>query len=140
MTNGLDWRMWTPIISGSILSILCPIKAGQGVLLKHRPPSYVFGIVWSILYILTGYSWKTSRNERETDIMHGVLTVLLCLWIITFSCMGRKKIGLYVLSLVVATVICCMCLHGSKWSKIALTPLLAWTTFAMHLNYHILDS
>ncbi len=135
----MDWRLWTPIISGSVLSILCPTTAGQGAQLKQRPPAYVFGIVWPILYILTGYSWKTSRDERETDMMHGVLTFLLCLWIITFSCMGRKKFGLYVLSLVVATVVCCMCLHSNKWSKIALTPLLAWTMFAMHLNYHILD-
>ena len=122
----MNWRLWAPIVSCYVLSMLCPTLAGEGKLLAQRPPAYVFGIVWPVLYMLAGYSWSTAQYDQETDIMHGVLILLLCLWIIMFSCMCKKKFGLYVLSLVVATVACCMCLHKNKMSKIALTPLLAW--------------
>ena len=135
----MSWRLWAPIFSGYIMSGLCPIKQGEGVLLAQRPPSYVFGIVWTILYVLLGFSWNRARGDNESDIMHGLLTGFLCLWIVTFSCLNHKKYGLYVLSSVVGITVCCMCLHKHRWSKVALTPLLAWTSLAVQFNYHILD-
>ena len=139
MEDFAEWRMWAPIVSGYALSMLCPMTRDEGSVLPQRPPSYVFGIVWPILYILIGYSWKNSRKDRETDIMHGILTAFLCIWIVVFSCFDKKKYGMYVLACVVAITVCCMCLHPDKGSKIALTPLLAWTSLALQFNYHILD-
>ena len=132
------WRLWTPLVSGYILSALCPIT-DEGKMLPQRPPSYVFGLVWLVLYILLGLSWLHSRNDIETDVMHAILTGFLCLWIVVFSCLSLKKYGLYVLSCTVAIIVCCMCLHPHKLSKVALTPLLAWCSLAFHFNYHILD-
>ena len=135
----MQWRLWVPIISGNVLSVLCPIKQGEGVFLPQRPPAYIFGIVWTILYILLGISWTRARGDKESDFMHGLLTLFLCLWIVSFSCLDKKKYGLYTLSCIVAITVCCMCLHKHRWSKVALTPLLAWTTLAHQFNYHILD-
>ena len=134
-----DWRLWTRIISGYVLSALCPMKKNEGKELPQRPPAYVFGIVWPILYMLVGYSWMKSKNDSKTDVMHGVLTFFLCLWIVSFSCAKNKTNGLYILSCVIAITVCLMCLHQDRSLKIVLTPLLAWTNLAMHFNYHILD-
>ena len=134
-----EWRLWMPLISGYALSTLCPIRSYESKKLPQRPPAYVFGIVWPILYILLGTSWTHTRTDKESDFKHGLLTLFLCLWIVTFSCFKNKKFGMYILSCVFAIVICCMCLHKKRWAKIALTPLLAWTSLAMHLNYHIID-
>ncbi len=142
MTNIIDfteWRIWTPIVSGYVLSMLCPTPRDEGSVLPQRPPSYMFGIVWPILYLLIGYSWMNSRKDRISDIMHGILTAFLCIWIVVYSCLNEKKYGMYVLACVVAITACCMCLHPDKGSKIALTPLLAWTILALQFNYHILD-
>ena len=35
----------------------CKISRNSGNIVKFRPPSFVFGIVWPILYILLGLSW-----------------------------------------------------------------------------------
>lgn len=137
--NFIQWRLWAPIVSGYIISTMCPITQGEGALLAQRPPAYVFGIVWPVLYILLGISWIHARGNNESDIMHGVLTIFLCLWIIMFSCFHKKKYGLYILSCIIALTVSCMCLQQHRWSKVALTPLLAWTSLAHHLNYHILD-
>ena len=139
MQSILEWRLWVPIISGYALALQCPMTREEGATLAQSPPPHVFGIVWPILYLLLGFSWSNSRNDVTTDIMHGVLTTLLCLWILVFSCLDQKKYGVYVLACVVATTACCMSLHTGKISKIALTPLLAWTSLAFQLNYHILD-
>jgi len=133
------WRLWVPLVSAYALSALCPMTGDEGKKLPQRPPGYVFGIVWPILYALIGYSWLRAKNDQKTDVMHGVLTLFLCLWIVSFSCAGNKTYGLYVLSCVIAITACCMCLHQNRSGKIALVPLLAWTNFAFHLNYHTLD-
>lgn len=132
------WRIWAPLVSGYTLSILCPVK-DEGASLSQRPPAYVFGIVWPILYLLTGISWNNGRHDKKTDYMHAFLTILLCLWIAVFSCAKSKKNGLYILSLIIAVVVCCMSLHHDRNSKIFLVPLLAWTNFAFHLNYHVIS-
>lgn len=134
-----EWRLWVPIISAYLLATVCPMKKQEGSQSPQRPPTYAFGIVWPILYMLIGFSWKNAKEDKKTDVMHGVLTTFLCLWILLFSCADNKKYGLYILSCIVATTVCCMCLHSDRASKIALVPLLAWTNFAFHLNYHILD-
>lgn len=140
MKHIAEWRLLAPIVSGYALSMVCPIPKDEGYTLPQQPPSYIFKVIWPILYLLLGYSWNKSHKYRETDIMHAILTMLLCIWIMVFSCIGKKKYGLYVLTCVVAVTVCCMCLHPDNGCKVALTPLLAWTTLALQLNYHILDS
>ena len=135
----LEERLWAPIICGYVLSAICPMTNDDGKDLPQRPPKFVFGVVWPILYLLVGYSWTKSKTDKKCDLTHAILTMFLCLWILSFSCFRKKKVGLYILSVVVALTVCCMCLHEDRSSKIALTPLLAWTNLAFQLNYHILD-
>ena len=131
-------RLFAPLVSGYAFSALCPMtreSVEKSAELPQRPPAYAFGIVWPILYVLLGVSWVHARGDIDTDIAHGLLTVLLCLWIIAFSCFNEKKYGMYILSFIVALTVCCMCLQKHRY-KLLLTPLLAWTSLALHLNYH----
>ena len=137
MINLAQLRLWLPMISGFGISGLCKMKKNEGVQLPQRPPAYVFGIVWPILYLLLGYSWINSVNQIELDMMHGICTLLLTLWLVFFSCMNNKKMGIYIIASSIATVVCCMSLHNHTLSKIALTPLLAWLLVAFLLNWNI---
>ena len=137
-----NWRLWTPIVSGFGLSALCPLRrAGSdydGSKLPQRPPAAVFPIVWAILYCLLGYSWTRARKDICTDVMHGVCVLLLSLWTLAYACFGYKRVGLYTIAGIMSVTVCCMCLHEDKRSKIALSPLLAWLTIALQLNWHVI--
>ena len=61
---------------------------------KFRPPGYIFGIVWPILFTLIGLSWVNSANKlksRLSDILYLSLSLLLASWIIVYSCIKDKK-------------------------------------------------
>lgn len=137
MINLTQLRLWLPMITGFGISVICKMKKNEGVQLPQRPPAYVFGIVWPILYLLLGYSWVNSINQTELDMMHGICTLLLTLWLVFFSCMNNKKMGIYIIASLIATVVCCMSLHNHILSTIALTPLLGWLLVAFLLNWNI---
>jgi len=133
----LDWRFLAPTLTGFGMSAICQVPKNEGKMIRQRPPSYVFGIVWPILYLLLGYSWMNSKSRLDLDVMHGVCTSLLTLWIIFYSCLKMKLMGVYIIACTIAVVVCCMSLHNHRLSVIALTPLLAWLTIAFQLNWNI---
>lgn len=136
-----DWRVWTPLLTGFALSVACPVTGGQR--LPQTPPESVFPIVWTILYVCVGVSWKRARDlapdDAAAEVAHRALVGLLCLWIIVYSCRNDKVAGFYVLATIVATCVACMTLHGDRTSKLLLTPLLAWTLIAMQINFRLAD-
>ena len=143
--NLLQIELWIPAILGFTTSFFCKIPKNEGASLMQRPPSYVFGIVWPILYLLLGYSWINTLDENLLKskniiyLLHLLCTILLTLWIIIYNCKKNKKLALYIIPVCISIIICIMCLHKHNWSKIALIPLLAWLLIAFNLNWHILD-
>ena len=96
MSNtGNNWRLIAPLVSGFGISMICPMSKKYRNIQKQQPPSYVFKIVWPILYLLLGYSWNKASLKRELDLLHGFITFLLTLWIIVFSCMKNEKYGIF---------------------------------------------
>lgn len=109
-------------------------KAGQTV--KFRPPSYIFGIIWPILYILFGLSWifaKQIMKTRQVDILFALQAILLTLWIVVYSCLSNKKGGIYVLLLNILVLMIIIMLVPLK-SQLMLVPLFVWILFALLLN------
>ena len=109
-------------------------KAGQTV--KFRPPSYIFSIIWPILYILFGLSWifaKQKMKTRQVDILFALQAVLLTSWIVVYSCLSNKKGGIYVLLLNILVLMIIIMLVPLK-SQLMLVPLLVWILFALLLN------
>ncbi len=127
-------RFAAPAIVGFVCAFLCRIPKSAGAVQPQRPPAYVFGIIWPVLYILIGLAWQRSRE----DVIFVFLTALLGLWIVLYGCVKDKKASLYVLSAVVATTVAAIaaCASGDKMASYALIPLLTWTQIALMLNWH----
>ena len=119
-----------PLISGYITILICPMKKSSGSSVKFRPPSYVFGIVWPILYLMIGYAWI---NAKEQSIWYLSLSLSLCLWLIIYSCQNNKQgaIGINLLSIFL--VLICYTV-SDQLSKLLLLPLLVWLGFALLLS------
>ena len=145
-TKAIDYvLLFTPMISGFLMSAICPMSSDSGESVPFRPPSWVFGVVWTILYLLLGLSWVIARNEGLSstlpDILYSGITLSLVLWLVVYSCFGQKINSIYVFSLCFFFVIAALFV-GNLTSKLIVLPLLIWLIYAFSLNtfQSIIDS
>ncbi|MCW0212814.1 MAG: tryptophan-rich sensory protein [Pseudonocardia sp.] len=109
------------------------------------PPSWLFGPVWTVLYVLIAISgwlvWRRAgfAGARTALIVYAVQLVLNMLWSPLFFGAGLAGLAfaeIVVLWLaVVATIVAFAGIH--KLAAGLLAPYLAWVTFAAALNFGI---
>ena len=127
-------RLFYPMIAGYLVSFKCKMSK-SGTNIKFRPPGYVFGIVWPILYILLGLSWINSdyKKDKIIDGLYFGLSTLLALWIVIYSCYKSKKGALFIMMLSILAIVFLMILIPKK-SQLYLAPLLVWLCYALLLS------
>ncbi len=152
--NGLSWRVFG-------LAVLCvTVGAVSGGLTRSEmagwyaglnkppfnPPNWIFGPVWSTLYILMGFSagrvWEASRSRPEARPALRTFFVLLCvnaLWSPLFFLLHRPDLALWdILAYLVLLVIWIRQLRVvDKMEAILQLPHLLWVSFATVLNASI---
>ena len=127
-------RLFYPMIAGFVVSRFCKMER-SGVNVKFRPPPYVFGIVWPILYILLGLSWINSNPDKNMniEIMFFILSSLLAYWVVVYACHKNKKNAVFVMLAIILNIALLM-VQIPKKSQLYLVPLAVWIFFAMLLS------
>ena len=127
-------RLFYPMIAGFVVSKFCKMER-SGVNVKFRPPPFIFGIVWPILYILLGLSWINSNPDKNMnlEVMFFVLSSLLAYWIVVYACQKNKKNAVFVMLAIVLNIALLM-VQIPKKSQLYLVPLGVWIFFAMLLS------
>lgn len=127
-------RLFYPMIAGFVVSKFCKMER-SGVNVKFRPPPFVFGIVWPILYILLGLSWINSNPDKNMNIevMFFILSSLLAYWIVVYACQKNKKNAVFVMLAIILNIALLM-VQIPKKSQLYLVPLAVWIFFAMLLS------
>lgn len=112
-----------------------------------NPPSYLFGIVWPILYVLMGFAlalvlsaWG-ARGRTAAIAAFAVQFALNLAWSPTFFAAQQIEYALYV---IVAMDIAVFITIALFWrvrmlAGILLLPYLAWILFATVLNFQFLQ-
>jgi tryptophan-rich sensory protein len=107
------------------------------------PPSWVFGPVWTILYILMGLSaylvWKTKKDIKTPLILFFTQLILNLLWPAIFFGL-HQYLWAFIEILILLIMIIITIFSFDKKSKTAaylLIPYLFWVSFATILNYII---
>ena len=109
------------------------------------PPNWIFGPVWTLLYILMGVSafliWQKRDNLKTKPalIFYGIQLILNALWSIIFF--GMHNPGLALLEIVILWLFILITLIKfykiNKTAGLLFIPYLAWVSFASILNYAI---
>ena len=87
-----------PSILGYSLSALCPITKNAGKSVPFRPPSYVFAIVWPILFLCLDISMMFAfRKSIKLFWLYIITTLFIVSWIFFYSCIENKLISSIVL-------------------------------------------
>jgi tryptophan-rich sensory protein len=110
------------------------------------PPGAVFGIAWTILYILLGLSLAIilhARGARGRGIALSLFAVQMLLnyaWSPVFFAMHRTGTALVIIvaMLVLTFVTAYLFAKIRKPAGLLLIPYLAWLSFAAFLNYEII--
>lgn len=110
------------------------------------PPNWLFGPVWTTLYVLIGIAlflvWRRGLEEEGVKVALTVFAVQLglnLLWSLVFfglqSILGGLVIILLLWIVILANII--LFYRISTWSGVILIPYLIWVSIASYLNYSI---
>jgi len=109
------------------------------------PPSWVFGPVWTTLYLLMGVAlylvWQSDRGRvRQVALAaFGAQLVLNAAWTLVFF--GSRAIfgGLVVILVLLAAILVTMAAFAriDRRAALLLVPYLLWVGFATALNYEL---
>jgi len=114
---------------------------------SFNPPSWAFGVVWPILYLLMAVAafavWTKTGITKEPAPL-GIFFIQLALnfaWTLIF---GKAKNLLaafgeiiVLLFFILVTMVLFFRVKGREWTPILLVPYLAWVSFATALNWEL---
>lgn len=113
---------------------------------SFNPPNWLFGPVWTVLYLMMGISlfivWKEGLKNKivkSAFIIFMVQLFLNTIWSIVFFGMQSPAGGLIIIILlwIMILVTILKFLKISRVAGILLIPYLLWVSFATFLNYSI---
>lgn len=124
-------RAFLPALAITGVSLVCPNLKNSGKDVPLRPPGWVFGVVWPILYATTGYAWYLSKN----DTLYAFIVGLCCLWLIAYSCTKNKdKAPAIIVSAAAMSWYTVSQVSGK--ARAYTYPIAFWLTFASYLNIY----
>lgn len=145
----INWKklllcLGIPLAVGGLSALLSGGMEDYPVQAPLTPPGWVFGVVWTVLYLIMGYaSYRVleapaAREEKNKALLlYGIQLALNFLWSPVFF---GLRWPLAAFGILVALWIC-IWLTMQTFSKIdetagnLLLPYILWVTFAGYLNF-----
>lgn len=134
-----------PLILGGLVGFLTSKSMDYKDLVQPplAPPSILFPIVWSILYLLMGISYgrleEQLKNDMEVDKIYSLQLVINLLWPIFFFVLKWRLFAFFWLLLLIYLVIKMIktLYQQDKLAGLLQLPYLLWCLFASYLNLSI---
>ena len=134
-----------PIVGGVLVGLIISGYMNYGDIIKPplSPPSYIFPIVWTILYILMGISYfiatKDKENDKELNQIYILHLLVNFFWPIIFFVLRMYFTTFFWIILLLILVISMIkeLLKNNKISGCLQIPYLIWLLFATYLNIGI---
>lgn len=105
------------------------------------PPGWVFGVVWTILYLLMGYASYLVKSSTCFDKQVALQTYYIQLalnfmWVVVFFRFGLLWFSVVILALLIAAILLTMKRFAecNVTASRLLLPYLIWCLFALYLN------
>lgn len=107
-----------------------------------NPPNWVFGPVWSVLYVLIGVALALiilksgKHSKKKAYFWFGLQLALNALWSLVFFGLHSPWLGVIVIIALVAGIVVTIreFYHINKYPAWLLVPYLAWVCFAAYLT------
>ncbi len=151
--------MFGPLALGFISSFAGGSLKHGGASVPARPPPWVFGVVWTILYMLLGVAWSFNISYWNDSSLENVnlwavygmnltghdmfimsmcfyslLMFCLFLWPFMYNYVKNPKAALYVLLMAQVFAFCLLGVNP-RVCIICVAPLIAWLGFAAMIEF-----
>lgn len=139
-----------PFIAGALGSLFTDASSGSWYANLSKPPfnppGWVFGPVWTILYLLMGLAWYSAwstpfHHEKKRIAGWAFITQLILNagWSVVFFGLQRPDISLVVIAALLLAIVWNIISFRrvQKGTILLLIPYLAWVSFASVLNFYI---
>lgn len=134
-----------PIVGGVLVGLIISGYMNYGDMVKPplSPPSYIFPIVWTILYILMGISYfiatKDKENDKELNQIYILQLLVNFFWPIIFFVLKMYFTAFFwiILLLILVIIMIKELLKNNKISGYLQIPYFIWLLFATYLNIGI---
>lgn len=151
MKNGLKFIacLSMPLIIGAIAGIYTSKNIATWYVFLNKPtfnpPNYLFGPVWTTLYILMGVSFFIVLNKADEIDKKKLISIfafqllLNFMWsfiFFEFHLLGWALVEIIIMWLSILTMILIF-YKTNKLAAIINIPYLLWVSFATFLNYNI---
>ena len=145
-------KVWTyiksilvPVILGGIVGFIISSFIDYNSLQKTflAPPSILFPIIWTVLYILMGVSYGRLKNKGLTDekinMIYYLQLAINLLWPIFFFVLKWRLFAfLWIILLDIAVIVMVMRFYRKdKIAGVLQVPYIIWSLFATYLNLGI---
>ena len=147
MSNKKIWLkiILIPVVLGGIVGLIISNFMDYNTLQKPplAPPGFLFGIVWTILYILMGVSYgildtRKLVDEKINKIYYTQLIVNLIWPILFFIFKARLLAAIWIILLLILIIYMIFTFYKKhKLAAYLQIPYLIWTAFATYLNIGI---
>lgn len=135
----------TPLIGGSIVGLIINKSIDYNYLVNPplSPPSYLFPVVWNILYLLIGISYyiyrKNNNDDSLTIKLYYIQLILNYLWSIIFFTLKLRTLAVIWIIVLAITVIYLIIRFYKEERTIfyLFIPYILWVLFATYLNIGI---
>lgn len=134
-----------PVIIGGVVGLIISGSIDYNSLEKPplAPPSIVFPIVWTIIYIIMGISYGMLKNENlvdsKTKWIYYIQLLINALWSIIFFTL-KARLFAFIWIILLDILVITMIIDFYKKKKVAgilQIPYLLWSLFATYLNLGI---
>lgn len=133
-----------PILAGGLGTLFTTdaIRTWYPTLVKpfFSPPNWLFGPVWTLLYILMGIAcyqvWTAQKEHKQALVIFAIQLALNAIWSPLFFGLHSPLLGLINISLLWIMIVWTMIAFGriKKSAAYLLIPYIAWVSFATILN------
>ncbi len=138
-------RLFFPLILGGVVGILIANFMDYETLKQppFAPPSILFPIVWTILYLLMGVSYviitKQGKQNADLQMIYYLQLFVNLFWPIFFFVLNWKLFSIFWIILLILLVLVMIrkFFKENRVAGILQIPYLLWLFFATYLNIAI---
>ena len=134
-----------PVIIGGVVGLITANSINYNDLIQpsFAPPSFLFPIVWTILYVLMGVSYgileNKGLNDSEINSIYYLQLTVNALWTFIFF-VFKWRLFAFIWILILDVLVIDMIIKFYKKNKTAgllQIPYLIWILFATILNFFV---
>lgn len=109
-----------------------------------QPPGYVFGVVWTVIYLLLGVYLYMLIHQRKTNpyfkfmLLFYIMNLILNLiWTPVVNVCKKYKLGIFIIAIMIYTLLTLIAIDNKRLNRALLIPYVSWLFVALLLNIEL---